>query len=274
MTFNHSLCHTVQHSGRILHDKIIKIACDVATASISMETFVLRATVRDSGTPVLSDHALLRIVVSKDILYVRQDMGRLHQTILASEDMVIVLAFTLAIIIVAILIIVVVICRLRRLRRRGHGLGGGPSDLDGGVDEEKIRLSATPTLFVDKTRSNGSAAYMALTDGCRVSTGNGNVMGGIRNTGMLRGDNCQSTTTGHAMGGVMGGVGKATAVVNAYVSPPPDNSSAYQQGSLSDEEDLKCQKDGIEKPFLQVRMAFHTVELLTGRILDSYGVSM
>jgi len=226
-----------------------------------METFVLRATVRDSGSPVLSDHALLRIVVSKDILYVRQDVGGLHQTILASEDMVVVLAFTLAIIIVAIVIIVVVICRLRRLRRRGHGLGGGRGDLDGGVDEEKIRLSATPTLFIDKTRANGSAAYRALTDGCRVSTGNGNAVGGIRNTGMLRGDNCQSAATRPAMGGVMGGVGKATAVVNAYVSPPLDNSSAYHQGSLSDEEDLKCQRDSAEKPFLQVRIfAYHTVE--------------
>ena len=54
---------------------------------------MLRATVRDGGTPVLSDHALLRIVVSKDILYVRQDPDGLHQTILASEQMVIVLGF-------------------------------------------------------------------------------------------------------------------------------------------------------------------------------------
>jgi len=60
------------------------------TASITMETFVLRATVRDSGTPVLSDHALLRIVVSKEIMYVRHDASGLHATILASEDMVIV----------------------------------------------------------------------------------------------------------------------------------------------------------------------------------------
>jgi len=230
---------------------------------------VLKATVRDSGTPVFSDHAHLRIVVSKDILYVRQDIGGLHQTILASEDMVIVLAFTLAIIIVAILIIVVVICRLRRLRRRGRGLGGGQSDLDGGVDEEKIRLSATPTLFIEKTRSNGSAAYRALTDGCRVSSGNGNVMGTIRNSGMLRGDNCQSLTTRPTIGGAMGGVGKATAVVNAYVSPATDNSSVYQQASLSDEEDLKCQKDGDEKPFLQVRMAYHIVQLSTSRICNS-----
>lgn len=231
----------------------------MVTASITMETFVLRATVRDSGTPVLSDHALLRIVVSKDILYVRQDPGGLHQTILASKDMVVVLGCTLAVIIVAILIIVVVICRLRRLRRRGRGLGGGRSDLDGGMDEEKIRLSATPTLFIDKTRSNGSAAYRALTDGCRVSTGNGSAVGGTRNTGMLSGDGCQSVAMRPAMGGVMGGVGKATAVVNAYVSPPADNSTAYQHGSLSDEEDLKCQKDIVEKPFLQVRMAYHTV---------------
>ena len=214
---------------------------------------MLRATVRDGGTPVLSDHALLRIVVSKDILYVRQDPDGLHQTILASEQMVIVLGFTLAVIIVAILVIVIVIFRLRRLRRRGHGLGGGRGDLDGGMDEEKIRLSATPTLFVDNTRSNGSAAYRALTDGYRVNTGNGNVMGGIRNTGMLRGDSYQSTTARPTVGGVMGGVGKATAVVNAYVSPP-DNSTSYQQESLSDEEDLKCQpqESCSDKQLLQV----------------------
>jgi len=216
-----------------------------------METFVLRATVRDSGSPVLSDHALLRIVVSKDILYVRPDVSGLHGTILASEDMVIVLAFTLTIIIVAILVIVIVIIWLRRLRRRGHGLGGGRSDLDGGVDEEKIRLSATPTLFLDSTRSNGSAAYRALSDGCRVSSGNGNVMGGIRNTGLLRGDSCQSAAARPPVGGVMGGVSKATAIVNAYVSA--DNSSPYQHGSLSDDEDLKCQNDNSEKQFLQVR---------------------
>jgi len=171
--------------------------------------------------------------------------------------MVIVLALTLAIIIVAILVIVVVICRLRRLRRRGHGLSGGRSDLDEGVDEEKIRLSATPTLFFDNSRANGSAAYRTLTDGCRVASGNGNVMGGIRNTGLLRGDSCQSATARHAMGGVMGGVSKATAVVNAYVSA--DNTSPYQHGSLSDEEDLKCQKENIEKQLLQVRTMLHFI---------------
>jgi len=234
--------------------------CVVVTASITMETFVLRATVRDSGTPVLSDHALLRIVVSRDILYVRQDSGGLHQTILASEDMVIVLAVTLAVIIVAILVIVVVICRLRRLRRRGHGMGGGRSELDGGVDEEKIRLSATPTLFVDQTRSNGSAAYRALTDGCRVFTGNGNAMGGVRNAGILRGDSCRSGTARPAMGGVS----KATAIVNAYVSPA-DNTSPYQQGSLSDEEDLKCQKEEAEQQFLQVRMHNFLKDVTPGR---------
>jgi len=212
-----------------------------------METFVLRATVRDSGNPVLSDHALLRIVVSKDILYSRPNTSGLHQTILASEEMVFVLAITLAIIIIAIFVIVVVIFWLRRMRRRGHGLGGGRSDLDGNVDEEKIRLSATPTLFADR---NGSAAYRALTDGCRVSTGNGNVVGGIRNTGMLRGDSCQSATARPAVGGV----NKATAVVNAYVSPPEDT-PPYQQGSLSDEEDLKCQKDSADHQFLQVRIS-------------------
>jgi len=220
-----------------------------------METFVLQATVRDSGNPVLSDHALLRIVVSKDIVYVREEPGGLHETILASEDMVKVLAFTLAVIIIAIVVIVVVICWLKYVRRRGHGLGGGRSDLDRGVDEEKIRLSATPTLFLDKTRSNGSAAYRALTDGCRVATGNGNMMGGVRNTGMLRGDSCQSGT-GRS---TVGGVGKATAVVNAYVSPP-DNT--YQQGSLSDEEDLKYQKDDIEKQLLQVRKTYRFVHLI------------
>ena len=212
-----------------------------------METFVLRATVRDSGQPVLSDHALLRIVVSKDIVYVRPDVSGLHGSILASEDMVVVLACTLAVIIVAIIIIIIVIIRPRRLRERGHGLGGGRSDHEGGVDEEKIRLSATPTLFADKTRSNGSAAFRTLTDGCRISTGNGNVMGGIRNSGMLRGDSCQSST---ARPGV-GGVGKATAVVNAYVTPT-ENTPVHEQGSLSDDEDFKCQKSSDEQQFLQV----------------------
>jgi len=221
---------------------------DAVSASISMETFVLRATVRDSGSPVLSDHALLRIVVSKDIVYVRHDASGLHQTILASEDMVVVLAFTLAIIIVAIFSIVIVICWLRRLRRRGHGLSSGRGDLDGGVEEEKIRLSGTPTLFVESTRSNKSAAYRALTDGCRVSTRNGNVMGGVRNSGMLRGDSCQSATTRPAVGGVS----KATAVVNAYVTPA-DNSCAYQQGCSSDDDDLKCQnQSAAENHFSQV----------------------
>jgi len=249
------------------------VACAACvTASITMETFVLRATVRDSGTPVLSDHALLRIVVSKDILYVRPNTDGLHGTILASEDMVIVLAFTLAIIIVAIVVIVIVICRLRRLRRRGHRLGGGRTDLDVGVDEEKIRLSATPTLFVDSTRSNGSAAYRTLTEQCRVSSGNGNLMGGIRNTGLLRGDGCQFGTVRPVMGGVMGGVSsKATAVVNAYVST--DNSSPYQHGSLTDEEDLKSQKDNSEKQFLQVTLEvfdivfFYSAELNRSKIV-------
>jgi len=204
-----------------------------------------------------SDHALLRIVVSKDIQYVRPDSSGLHGTILASEDMVIVLAFTLAVIIVAILVIVIVICRLKRLRRRGHRLAGGRSDFDGGVDEEKIRLSATPTLFLDSTRQNGSAAYRTLGDGCRVSSRNGNVIGGIRNTGLLRGDSCQSGTARPAMGGVMGGVSKATAVVNAYVSA--DNTPAYQHGSVSDEEDLKSQKNNSDKPFLQVRITDFTI---------------
>jgi len=221
---------------------------DVVSASITMETFVLRATVRDSGSPVLSDHALLRIVVSKDIQYVRPDSSGLHGTILASQNMVIVLAFTLAVIIVAILVIVIVICRLKRLRRCGHRLGGGRSDLDGGVDEEKIRLSATPTLFLDNARTNGSAAYWALGDRCQVSSGNGNVIGGIRNTGLMRGDSCQSGTVQPAMGGVS----KATAIVNAYVSA--DNPPAYHHGSLSDEEDLKSLKNNSDKPFLQVRI--------------------
>jgi len=228
---------------------------DVVAASISMQTFVLRTTVRDAGTPVLSDHALLRIVVSKDIMYVRQDSGGLEGTILASEDMVVVLAFTLAAIILAIIIIVIVIFRLRGLRMRGHGLGGARSDLEGGVDEEKIRLSATPTLIAD-TRLNGSAAYRTLTDGCRISTGNGNVMGGVRNTGMLRGDSCQSATTR----ATVGGLSKATAVVNAYVSPP-DNTSPYQQSSLSDEEDLKYEKDNAEKQFFQVETTHYITEL-------------
>ena len=193
-----------------------------------METFVFRATVRDGGNRF--DHAFLRIVVSKDILFVLSSSTRRdpeehngHLGLLASEDMVVVLAFTLAVIIIAIIVIVIVILALRRRT------GGGSGDIGGGVghrrpgrggfgqgwgggmsggravgnccNEEKMQLSGPRAVYdVDRSCSNGTLAY-CNGSGSHCSTGNG----GKCSTTM--------TTTDHNGGSLLSG--KAGAIAAA-----------------------------------------------------------
>jgi len=176
-----------------------------------METFVFRATVRDGGNRF--DHAFLRVVVSKDILFVPSsssltnavDYGS-HLGLLASEDMVVVLAFTLAVIIIAIIVIVIVILALRRRssggnddvgggggRRHRQGRGGFGQNWGGGmnvgratgncINEEKLQLSGPRAVYdVDRSCSNGTLAYC---NGSGSHCGSGN------------GGKCSTTTADH-----------------------------------------------------------------------------
>jgi hypothetical protein len=200
--------------------------------AIAMETFVFRATVRDGGNRF--DHTFLRIVVSKDIVFVASSNslsdpsdhhgGAGHLGLLASEDMVIVLAFTLAVIIVAIVIIIIVILALRRRnssdggltggrRRPGrNGIGGFTQGWGGGANggrgagccssEEKMQLSGPKAIYdVDHSCSNGTLAY-CNSGGSSCGGGKSSLTTADCNGSLLnaKGNGMTTATTGNGCG--------------------------------------------------------------------------
>jgi hypothetical protein len=256
-----------------------------------MESFLFRATVRDGGNRF--SHAFLRIVVSKDVVFVPSTSsltdtgssidGSGHFGLLASEDMVVILAFTLAVIIVAIFIIIVVILALRRRGVDGEhpGVGGGggshrrpgpvwAGSLNGGRvvsggNEEKMQLSGPRGAYdVDHSCSNGTLAYC---NGANIAVGNGRTsttMTGCGNGTGLNGyakksvaNEVDTVTNGNYGDGGSSFTtilsteakekAKATAVVNAYTSF--DKMAAYSD----DDVDSHVTCIGDRQSIIQVR---------------------
>lgn len=218
---NANLTYQLISSTRPNLFRIVPSTGDVLVASdlskIALETVVLRLAVRDGGQPQLSDHTQLGIVISRDIPFVAED---LPLSILASEDMVVVLSFTLAIILLAIAIIITIICIFRRRSRRYDGAGGrsgvGPGEAGhgNGLNKTPYASEKKPVLNCSVTSSNGKLQY---SDGGK---GQGPPF------------DLQSST----------GNGKTTAVVNAFVIQDAidhsktlnDVDSARKTGRLND----------------------------------------
>ena len=182
------------------------LAVNADLSAVVRETYVLRLSVSDGGEPALGDRTELRVVVRSDVAFV----DARYYSILASEDMVVVLAFTLATILMAIAIIVAIICMFRRraVAAGSHGAGSGSA---GGEKERNYKLQLQKQK---QNLGNGGDDKLLLA--------NGKIHGHHRQQQQQQ--QLQQQLQRHlAMTAVAAAddgsaTGKATAVVNAYVS--------------------------------------------------------
>lgn len=120
-------------------------------SEILVETYSFELVAKDSGKPQLTGHSRLKITISSDVPYSGYSRFSYDSAygILASEDTVVVLAFTLALVLLAIIIIIGVMCALKKRTDDGRNGGGG-----GNVNASSPNGEMRRRLFQNSTKSS------------------------------------------------------------------------------------------------------------------------
>ena len=120
------------------HNGSLKLAADMGM--VRLKEYHLTMSVRDGGDHPLTSTTRLHIIVSMDIVFVPPVA---HTNLLANENMVIVLAVTLAVILMAITVITVV---HRSGQDGGQEKGHQGQNNDAGEERSEAGLSGSPVL--------------------------------------------------------------------------------------------------------------------------------
>ena len=120
-------------------------------SGILVETYSFELVAKDSGKPQLTGHSRLKVTISSEVPFSGYSRFSYDSAygILASEDTVVVLAFTLALVLLAIIIIIGVMCALKKRTDEGRNGGGGGNVLSNSPNGEMRRR-----LFQNSTKSS------------------------------------------------------------------------------------------------------------------------